>query len=116
MYAGTDFRWERPIRLDDQIVGESVLYALIEKPSKFAKRAIQQIYRTTFTNQRGERVCEADSWCFRTERETARERGKYKSEGPHRYSEDEIEAIKRAYATRGAARRHPALLGRRDGG
>ena len=54
-------------------------------------------------------MCEADSWCFRTERETARERGKYKSEGPHRYSEDAIEAIKRAYATeapRGATPRY----------
>jgi len=89
-------------------VGESVLHGLVEKPSKFAKRAIQQIYRTTFTNQRGERVCEADSWCFRTERETARERGKYKSAGPHRYSDEEIERIKRAYATetpRGASPR-----------
>jgi hypothetical protein len=76
-----------------------VLHALIEKPSKFAKRAIQQIYRTTFKNQRGEVVCEADSWCFRTERDTARERGKYKSDGPHRYSAEELAAIKGAYQT-----------------
>ena len=99
MYGGTGFRWERSIRMDDHIVGESVLHALVEKPSKFARRAIQQIYRTTFTNQRGERVCEADSWCFRTERETARERGKYKSEGPHRYSTEDLAAIRRGYET-----------------
>jgi acyl dehydratase len=99
MYGGTDFRWERPIRIDDHIVGDSVLHALVEKSSRFAKRAIQQIYRTTFRNQRAEVVCEADSWCFRTERETARERGKYKSEGPHRYSADELAEIRRAYAT-----------------
>jgi acyl dehydratase len=109
MYAGTDFRWERAIAEGDRVVGESVLHALIEKPSEFATRAIQQIYRTTFTNQRGEVVCEADSWCFRTERETARERGKYKSEGPHRYSAADLAAIKRAYATeeiRGATPRY----------
>ena len=99
MYGGTDFRWQRAIRVDDRIVGESVLHALIEKPSRFAKRAIQQIYRTTFRNQRDEVVCEADSWCFRTERETARERGKYKSAGPHRYSAEELADIRRAYAT-----------------
>ena len=99
MYGGTDFRWERPIQIDDRIVGDSVLHALVEKPSRFASRAIQQIYRTTFRNQRGEVVCEADSWCFRTERETARARGKYTSDGPHRYSADELTAIKRAYAT-----------------
>lgn len=99
MYGGTDFRWERPIRTDDRIVGESVLQALIEKPSRFARRAIQQTYRTTFTNQRGEVVGQADSWCFRTERETARERGKYTSAGPHRYSAEALAAIRRAYQT-----------------
>ncbi len=99
MYGGTDFRWERPIRVDDRIVGDSVLHALVEKPSRFARRTIQQIYRTTFRNQRDEIVCEADSWCFRTERDTARERGKYKSDGPHRYSTEELAEIRRAYAT-----------------
>jgi hypothetical protein len=96
MYGGTDFRWTRPIRVDDRVVGESVLHALIEKSSTFARRAIQQVYRTTFTNQRGEIVCEADSWCFRTERDTARERGKYRAEGPHRYAAAELAAIRRA--------------------
>mgnify|MGYP003288966481 CR=1 FL=1 len=70
-------RWQRSIRIDDRVVGDSVLHALVEKPSRFAKRTIQQIYRTTFRNQRDEIVCEADSWCFRTERDTARERAKY---------------------------------------
>jgi acyl dehydratase len=97
MYGGTDFRWLRAIREGDRIVGESVLKDLIEKPSAFAKRAVQQIYRTTFSNQRGEIVCEADSWCFRTERDTARERGKYKAAEAHRYTEDEIEHIALAY-------------------
>ncbi len=97
MYGGTDFRWHRAIREGDRVMGESVLKDLIEKPSAFAKRAIQQVYRTTFQNQRGEIVCEADSWCFRTERDTARERGKYKAVEPHRYSDDEIDHIVRAY-------------------
>ncbi len=99
MYAGTDFRWQRVIREGDRVVGESVLKDVIEKPSAFAKRAIQQVYRTTFTNQHGQTVCEADSWCFRTERDTARERGKYKDAAPHRYTEDEMERITRAYRT-----------------
>jgi acyl dehydratase len=97
MYGGTDFRWYGAVREGDRVTGESVLTELIEKPSAFAKRSIQQVYRTTFTNQRGETVCEADSWCFRTERDTARERGKYKDSAPYRYSEDEIEHIASAY-------------------
>ncbi len=97
MYAGTDFRWRLPIRESDRIVGESALLALIEKASTFARRAIQQTYRTIFTNQRGELVCEADSWCFRTERDTARERRKYGSVEAHRYTPEEIERIRLAY-------------------
>jgi acyl dehydratase len=108
MYAGTDFRWQRPIRIGDRVLSESVLLDLIEKPSRFAKRAIQQIYRTTFRNQRNEAVCVADSWCFRTERDTAREQGKYAAVEPARYTSEEIEAIARAYkaeAIRGGAPR-----------
>lgn len=108
MYGGTDFRWERPIRVGDRIAGESVLRDLVERPSAFARRAIQQIYETTFRDAAGQVVCVADSWCFRTERDTARERGKYAPVEPARYTPAEVEAIRRAYAreeTRGAAPR-----------
>jgi acyl dehydratase len=97
MYGGTDFRWERPIREGDRVVGESVLQGLVEQPSRFARQTIQQIYRTTFTSHEGAVVCVADSWCFRTERDTARERRKYTALEPHPYTEDEVEAIRRAY-------------------
>jgi len=69
MYAGADFRWCLPIGEGDRIIGESILLDLVEKPSAFARRAIQQTYRTTFRNRDGAVVCEADSWCFRTERD-----------------------------------------------
>lgn len=97
MYAGTDFRWLRPIREGDRVVGQSVLLDLVEKDSTFAQRAIRQTYRTTFTNQDGALVAEVDSWCFRTERDTARERNKYGAVEPHRYRPEEIERIRRAY-------------------
>jgi acyl dehydratase len=109
MYAGTDFRWQRPIRIGDAVVGESVLLELVEKPSRFARRAIQQIYRTTFRNQQQEVVCVADSWCFRTERDAARERAKYGRVESARYTDDEIAAIARAYRAetyRGSSSRH----------
>jgi len=107
MYGGTDFRWQRPIRIGDAIVGDSVLLDLVEKPSQFARRAIQQIYRTTFRNQTRDIVCEADSWCFRTERDTARERGKYSAVEPPRYTEREIDAIATAYRAEEARGRAP---------
>ena len=97
MYGGTDFRWRLPIKDGDRIVGESVLLDLVEKPSTFARRAIQQTYQTTFRNQDGAVVCEADSWCFRTERDTARERGKYEATARARYTPAEIERIGQSY-------------------
>ena len=107
MYGGTDFRWQRPIRIGDAIVGDSVLLDLVEKPSQFARRAIQQIYRTTFRNQTRDIVCEADSWCFRTERDTARERGKYSAVERPCYTEREIDAIAAAYRAEKAQGRAP---------
>jgi acyl dehydratase len=109
MYAGTDFRWERPIREGDRVVGDSVLLDVTEKDSRFARRAIQQTYRTRFTNQDGAVVAEADSWCFRTERDTARERATYAAVAPPRYGAEELERIRRAYreeTVRGARPRH----------
>ncbi|MBI2217030.1 MAG: MaoC family dehydratase N-terminal domain-containing protein [Candidatus Rokubacteria bacterium] len=97
MYAGTDFRWRRPVREGARIVGDSVLLDLVEKPSRFARRAVQQTYRTTFTADDGVVVCVADSWCFRTERDTARERATYGRIEPHRYTRDEIARIRQAY-------------------
>jgi acyl dehydratase len=97
MYGGTDFRWSQPIREGDRVVGESVLQDLVERSSAFARRAVQQIYRTTFRNQRGEVVCVADSWCFRTERDTARERAKYGAVERARYTPEEVERVRRAY-------------------
>ena len=73
MYAGTDFRWRRAVREGDRVLGRSVLLDLEEKASTFARRAIRQTYRTTFVDDAEAIVCEADSWCFRTERDTARE-------------------------------------------
>ena len=97
MYAGTDFRWRLPVREGDRIVGDSILLDLVERPSTFARRAIQQTYRTTFRNQDNATVCEADSWCFRTERDTARERGKYKATVRARYTAEEIERVRQSY-------------------
>src|SRR5262249_13086858 len=77
--------------------GESVLLDLVERPSAFARRAIRQTYRTTFRNQDGAVVCEADSWCFRTERDAARERGKYEGTARGRYTADALEEIRRSY-------------------
>jgi acyl dehydratase len=97
MFAGIDAVWHRPMLLGDQFTTKAWLKELVEHETRFAGRAIQQIYRCEFYNQRGEMLAEGDSWCFRTERDTARERGtKYdevKRKEPVHYSRDDLTKI-----------------------
>jgi acyl dehydratase len=113
MFAGIDVTWHRPILLGDQFTTRVWLKDLVEHETRFAGRSIQQIYRCEFYRQGGELVAEGDSWCFRTERDTARERGtKYdqvKGRAPVRYSRDDLARIGALYEAeeiRGAARRY----------
>jgi acyl dehydratase len=138
MFAGTDFRWLRPVRVGDRITARAHLAELVDRPSEFSGRAVQQIYRVNFTatsgdtpgppgtsgdtpgppgtsgdtpgppgtsgdtpgppGEYGELICEADSWCFRTQRDVARERAKYEKVEPASYTAAEIEAIAAEYA------------------
>jgi len=102
MWAGADWTWHKPVRRNDEISTEAHLKDLIEHDTKFAGRAVQQIYHVAFFNQQGDRVAEADSWCFRTDRDHARESGtKYtdlKAREEKRYTDQELAGIYRHYA------------------
>ena len=113
MWAGADWTWHLPLKRNDEVHTEASLKGLVEHQTKFAGRAVQQIYHVKFHNQRRELVAEADSWCFRTDRDNAREEGtKYselRSKPPRRYTEAELEKIWQLYATeevRGATPRY----------
>ncbi|OZI16907.1 acyl dehydratase [Bordetella genomosp. 7] len=113
MWSGADWTWHKPVRRNDEIRTEAYLKDLIEHETRFAGRALQQIYHVDFFNQEGDKVAEADSWCFRTERDHAREQGsKYKevrAREPRRYTEEEIRAAYQLYAqeeVRGANTRY----------
>ena len=113
MWAGADWTWHLPVRRNDEISTDAFLKELIEHETRFAGRAVQQIYHVRFRNQRGETVAEADSWCFRTERDHAREKGsKYtevKARPPRGYSDEELAEVYRLYANeevRGATPRY----------
>ena len=91
MFAGMNVIWHRPMLHGDEFTTKVWLKDLVEHQTRFAGRSIQQIYRCEFFNQHNELVAEGDSWCFRTERDTARERGtKY----------TEVKAKEAAYYTR----------------
>jgi acyl dehydratase len=113
MWAGADWRWHEPVRRNDAITTTAYLKDLVEHETRFAGRAICQVYHVKFYNQNGELVAEADSWCFRTERDLAREQGtKYREvkEKPRKvYTREDIAGIYALYEqeeVRGASLRY----------
>ena len=97
MWAGANLTWHDWFRRGDEITAVAHLKDLIPHDTRFAGRAIQQIYHAEFRNQDGRLIAEGDSWCFRIERDTARELGtKYdevKAREPRMYTEEELERI-----------------------
>jgi acyl dehydratase len=113
MWSGADWTFHGVIPRNEEIHTEAHLKDLIEHQTRFAGRAIQQIYHVDFFNQQGDRIAEADSWCFRTERDHAREKGtKYadvRAREPRKYTEQELEKAYALYAqeeVRGATPRY----------
>lgn len=113
MWAGADLTWHEPIRLGTAVTTHAYLKDLVEHETRFAGRAIQQIYHVDFHDPDGTLLCSGDSWCFRTERDAARETGtKYeaaKARPPMRYAPEDIERIFAMYANeqvRGAEPRY----------
>jgi len=113
MWSGADWNWKKPIPRNTEIRTEAWLKDLIEHDTRFAGRAIQQIYQVNFYNPEGDLLAEADSWCFRTDRDHARERGtKYtdvKAREQRVYTQEELDEYFRHYETetiRGAEPRY----------
>jgi acyl dehydratase len=113
MWSGANWNWHKPINRNDVISTEAQLKSLVEHETRFAGRAVQQTYHVDFFNQHGDKVADADSWCFRTERDHAREKGtKYKevrAREPRRYSDAELQEIYKLYRNeevRGATKRY----------
>ncbi len=113
MWAGADLTWHAPITRGTEVRTEAHLKDLVEHQTSFAGRAFQQIYHVELSSSDGQLLCSGDSWCFRTERDTARELGtKYavaKARPPMHYEPSDIErvfAMYEAEAIRGAEPRY----------
>lgn len=97
MFAGADWHWHRDVRSGERITSEARLKALVERKGRFAGHAVQQIYEVHFYDEDRREVGWADSWCFRTERDTARELGKYSGAGVDNVTAAELATIQTAY-------------------
>ena len=111
MWSGASANWFRPLEVGQQITTEAYLKDLIPHDTRFAGRAIQQIYHVDFYAD-GELAASGDSWCFRTERDAARERGtKYENahEAPEPLTQEQLDQVYAEYAAetiRGAEPRY----------
>jgi acyl dehydratase len=101
MWSGASTTWHRALRRGDDVRTVACLKDLVEHQTRFAGRAIQQIYHVDFFVGE-ELVADGDSWCFRTERDAARERGsKYDATrelGEPRYQPIDLQDTWDAYA------------------
>jgi hypothetical protein len=117
MWAGADLEWFEPIQRGTEVRTEAYLKELVEHQTRFAGRAIQQIYHVDFYDSSDVLLAQGDSWCFRTERDTARVQGTKYDEArrrpPMRYDTETIEHIHELYrqeAVRGAEPRLAASV------
>ena len=97
MWAGADLEWHAPMLSGTKVDVSAYLKDLVEHQTRFAGRAFQQIYHVDVSDSDGNLLCSGDSWCFRTERDTARERGtKYaeaKAREPMSYTAEDLERL-----------------------
>lgn len=105
MFAGTEFNYERPIKVNDRIRAVAKLKDLIERPSKFAGRSVQQIYAVELFDQEDKLIAAAESYCFRTERDAARELSKYDVPAPVTWTAEQLADIANQYKAQDARRR-----------
>jgi acyl dehydratase len=96
-HAGNDWEWYKPIWLGDVITGTYRPIDVVEKQSKFSGATVIVYAEIKYFNQLDELVAQAIGWSVRSERRAAREKGKYSNLKIHRYEDEEIEAIYRAY-------------------
>src|SRR5262249_18751510 len=93
--------WHKPIHRNAQITTSAYLKDLVEHDTRFAGRAIQQIYHVDFYDETGDQLASADTWCFRTDRDLAREAGTKYQEVKHRppkvYTQEELARIYALY-------------------
>lgn len=113
MWAGADLTWHQPIVRGTEVHTQAHLKELVEHETRFAGRAFQQIYHVEMHDPTGTALMSGESWCFRTERDAARELGtKYKTakaRPPMRYTTEDLNQIFKLYeaeSIRGAEPRY----------
>jgi acyl dehydratase len=95
-YAGSSREWWAPLTAGQQVRRRDALVGVHDKTSEFAGRAIHEWSGQLFATDAGGPISAQYKLMIRTQREKARERGKYAAIEPYVYTDAEIEEIERA--------------------
>jgi len=93
MWSGASFEMEVALKEGTGIRGTVTPSGLTPKETRFAGRAILQEFTFDFTTPEGKPIGKASEWLMRTERDTARSKGKYDYLEVASYTPEEIERI-----------------------
>lgn len=96
--SGSDWTWYRAVRPGDTLYSFSADESQTVKQSEFSGRSVIRIRRDVKVNQNGDVVAVYRSLRVLSERKTAREKGKYSTLEPARYTPDDIARIDAIYA------------------
>ena len=99
--SGGSWEWFRPLYAGDRLYSFSGEESLQVKQSEFANRSVIQIKRNVNINQHGEVVGVYRVLRILTERDTARQKGKYAEIEPASYTDEDYEKIDAIYAQEG---------------
>ena len=97
MFGGTWWKWKTPLRLGQRISADVTFKALDELKSRFAGRMFKQVSHISFVADGVGEVAEAESWGMRTERQTAKRKGKYKTLRPEPMRDGLLDEVIAAY-------------------
>ena len=109
IYAGTNWRWNRPLRLGERIHSKARLVDARWIEGAKARRMILQEGEVIYQDDQGETVATALTRIFRIPRAAATGGLGYKRREPHRYTAEDIERIEHdidAEQIRGAQTRY----------
>ena len=96
-YAASEREWWAPLRPDHRIFRRTALVGVLDKPSEFGGRGIQEWTAQAFRTDDGTLLGAQYRMMFRTDREKAQQRKKYDTVSLASWSEDDIAEIDAAY-------------------
>jgi acyl dehydratase len=97
MFGGSHWRWHAPMPAGTDVTPATRFTDLVELDGRFAGRTFKQMSLTTFSGPSGELYAEVQGWGLRTERQTARKKGKYAEVAFPSYTAGDLDAIAAEY-------------------